>query len=78
MADSDSRDSFSSTTSCSDDEFVEDLNEFGILPYQFEPQRREIEAEDSNEDESPSESDEENHYRYSRLTNSEWYVLDFV
>ena len=74
-----SSDSCSSSTSCSDDdfeEFVEDFNEFGIRPYQFEPQRLEIEAEDSREDESTSESDEENNH--SRLTNSEWYVLGFL
>jgi hypothetical protein len=73
------RRSLSSSSSSDDDfeEFVEDFNEFGIRPYQFEPKRELSNDEDSEEeDETVTESDEET--PDSRLTSSEWYVLAFM
>lgn len=71
-----STDSERTSTSSSDDDFdqfVQDFSEFGIRPYQFEPLKRGVSSdEDSNEDETGTESDEET--PDSRLTSSEWYV----
>ena len=79
-SDTDSDVTSSDSSSCSSDdfeEFCQDLSEFGIRPYQFEPRREDnfTANEDSDielDDDESSENGEE-----TRLTNSEWYVLAF-
>ncbi len=67
-----------SSSSCSDnnfEEFVEDSNEFGIKPYQYEPQLELSNDENSVQEAIISQSNDET--EDSRLTSSEWYVSAF-
>jgi len=70
MSDSSSQSEDSDSSTDLSQDFL-DSEDFGLQPYQFEP---EIEISDSGESEdSEDEEDEEDH---NRLRNSNWYVLN--
>lgn len=73
---SDSERRSSTSSSLSNDEFAEAMgisNEFGVLPYQYEPENESISSSESN-DNSEFEGNLDEETENNRLTNSSWYV----
>ena len=80
MASSSGSDSDSSSSSSQEDfeEFLEDFEQFGIQPYQFEPQESDdcSIADDGDDQAAEEEPGEEELEDLGRLRDTDWYVLE--
>ena len=75
-SDTDTRSSTSSPLSDDDfSGFLQDSNEFGILPYQFEPERV-LSSEGSGDENNEEAGNEE--IQSDRLSSSNWYGFNSV